>query len=91
MKKLSLAVLASLVLAACTAEVYSGKGNATVLSSKPLSNDTVELVVQRDNGENVTLTRKVDAHAAVGARVYLADEIKNEDADVKTIRRYEFK
>lgn len=91
MKKLSLAVLASLTLAACTADVYSDKGNATVLSSKPLSNEVVELVVQRDNGETVTLTREYDAHAVVGARVHLADEIKNQDEDLKTIRRYEFK
>lgn len=91
MKKLSLAVLMSLVLAACTAEVYSSKGNATILSSKPLSSNTVELVVQRDSGENVTLIRKADEHAAVGARVYLADEIQNQDSDVKTIKRYEFK
>ncbi len=91
MKKLSLAVLASLVLAACTADVYSKKGNATVLSSKYLSEDVVELTVQKDNGENVTLTRKYDAHAAVGARIHLADEIQNEDSDLNTIRRYEFK
>ncbi|GAB1650482.1 hypothetical protein Mh1950_09230 [Mannheimia haemolytica] len=51
MKKLSLAVLASLMLAACTADVYSDKGNATVLSSKAVSNDVVELTVQRDNGD----------------------------------------
>lgn len=91
MKKLSLAVLASLALAACTADVYSDKGNATVLASKELSNDVVELTVQRDNGEVVTLTRQYDAHATVGARVNLADEIQNQDSDVKTIRRYEFK
>lgn len=91
MKKLSLALLASLTLAACTADVYAEKGNATVISSKPLSSDVVELVVQRDNGEKVTLTRKYDAHAAVGAKVILANEIKNEDADLRTIRRYEFK
>lgn len=91
MKKLSLAVFISFVLVACTADVYSDKGNATVLSSKPLSNEVVELVVQRDNGEKVTLTRESDAHAAVGARVHLADEIQKQDSDVKTIRRYEFK
>lgn len=91
MKKLSLAVLASFILAACTADVYSDQGNATVLSSKALSNDVVELTVQRDNGEKVTLTRQYDAHASVGARVHLADEIRNEDSDLKTIRRYEFK
>lgn len=91
MKKLSLVVLASLVLAACTADVYSDKGNATILSSKQLSNDVVELTVERDNGERVNLTRKYDSHAAVGARVNLADEIQNQDSDLKTIRRYEFK
>ncbi|MEG9490666.1 deoxyribose-phosphate aldolase [Mannheimia indoligenes] len=91
MKKLSLAVLATFALAACTADFYSGQGNATVLSSKNLSSDNVELTLQRDNGETVTLVRKNDAHAAVGARVHLADEIKNQDGDLKTIRRYEFK
>ena len=91
MKKLSLAVLASLILAACTADVYSDKGNATVLSSKAVSNEQVELVVQRDNGETVKLIRKNDEHAAVGARVYLNDEIKNQDSDIQTIKRYEFK
>lgn len=91
MKKLSLVVLASLVLAACTADVYSDKGNATILSSKQLSNDVVELTVERDNGERVVLTRKYNSHAAVGARVNLADKIQNQDSDLKTIRRYEFK
>ncbi|AHG74057.1 deoxyribose-phosphate aldolase [Mannheimia bovis] len=91
MKKLSLAVLATFALAACTADVYSDKGNATVLSSKEVSPEVVELTIQRDNGEVVTLTREYDAHAAVGARIHLADEIQKQDSDVKTIRRYEFK
>lgn len=91
MKKLSLTVLASLVLAACTASSYSEKGNATVIASKPLSNDVVELTVQRDSGETVKLTREYNAHVAVGARIYLADRISNQDSDIKTIKRYEFK
>lgn len=88
MKKLSIIVLMSALLAACTAEVYSNKGNATILSSKNLSGNAVELVVQKDNGEVVTLTREYDAHAAVGARVELSD---SQNPELKTIRRYEFK
>lgn len=91
MKKLSLVVLMSAVLAACTQDVYSTKGNATVLSSKDLSPEVVELVVKKDNGEVVTMTRKYDAHAAVGARVNVSESYNHEDADLKTIRRYEFK
>lgn len=91
MKKLSLAVLMSAVLIACTQDVYSNKGNATILSSKDLSPEVVELVVQKDSGELVTMTRKYDAHAAVGARVTVTDEYKHEDPDLKTIHRYEFK
>ncbi len=91
MKKFSLIVLMSAVLAACTADVYSDKGNATVVSSKNLSDNTVELVVKKDNGELVTMTREYDAHAAVGARVNVTDNYNHEDPDLKTIRRYEFK
>lgn len=91
MKKLSIAMLVTLILSGCSADVYSDKGNATILSSKFISNDAVELTVQRDNGETVTLSRKYDAHATVGARVNLADEIQNQDSDLKTIVRYEFK
>lgn len=91
MKKLSLAVLASMVLAACTADVYSTQGDATILTSKDLSKDLVELTVQKDNGEIVTLKRKYDSHATVGARVTVADKDNNQDADLNTIRRYEFK
>lgn len=91
MKKLSLAVLLSMVLAACTAEVYSTKGDATILSSKDISKDVVELTVQKDNGEIITLKRKYDSHATVGARVTVADQDNNQDADLNTIRRYEFK
>ena len=82
MKKLSLAVLVSMVLAACTADVYSTKGDATVLNSKDIS---------KDNGEIVTLKRKYDSHATVGARVTVADQDNSQDADLNTIRRYEFK
>lgn len=91
MKKLSLAVLASIVLAGCTANVYSDKGNATILDSKFLSNDVVELTVQKDNGEVVKMTRQYDAHAAVGARVTVSDNYEHQDSDLKTITRYEFK
>ena len=91
MKKLSLAVLVSMVLAACTAEVYSSRGDATILSSKDISKDVVELTVQKDNGEIVTLKRKYDSHATVGARVTVADQENKQDADLNTIRRYEFK
>lgn len=91
MKKLSLAVLLSMVLAACTAEVYSTEGDATILSSKDISKDVVELTVQKDNGEIITLKRKYDSHATVGARVTVADKDNGQDADLDTIRRYEFK
>lgn len=91
MKKLSLVVLMSAVLAACTADVYPSKGNATVLSSKTLNQDTVELTIQKDDGEVVSMVRKYDAHAAVGARVVVGDAQANQDEDLKTIRRYEFK
>ena len=91
MKKLSLAVLVSMVLAACTAGVYSTKGDATILRSKDISKDVVELTVQKDNGEIVTLKRKYDSHATVGARVTVADQDNSQDADLNTIHRYEFK
>ncbi|EIJ67512.1 deoxyribose-phosphate aldolase [Haemophilus parahaemolyticus] len=91
MKKLSLAVLVSMVLAACTAEVYSNRGDATILSSKNISNDVVELTVQKDNGEIVTLKRKYDSHATVGARVTVTGQENKQDSDLKTIHRYEFK
>ena len=91
MKKLSLTVLVSMVLAACTADVYSTKGDATILSSKDVSKDVVELTVQKDNGEIVTLKRKYDSHATVGARVTVADQENKQDSDLNTIHRYEFK
>lgn len=91
MKKLSLVALMTVALAACTQDVYSTKGNATVLSSKDLSPEVVELVVKKDDGEVVTMTRKYDSHAAVGARVNVTDKYEHQDADLKTIRRYEFK
>lgn len=91
MKKLSLVVLMSAVLAACTADVYPSKGNATILSSKTLNQDTVELTIQKDDGEVVSMVRKYDAHATVGARVIVGDAKANQDEDLKTIRRYEFK
>lgn len=91
MKKLSLVVLISAVLAACTADVYSDKGNATVLASKMVDANTVELTLAKDDGEVVTMMRQYDAHAAVGARVTVGNAQENKDEDLKTIRRYEFK
>lgn len=91
MKKVLFISLASVFLAACTHSVYAKKGNATVVSSKYLSPEVVQLVVKKDNGELVTLTRQYDSHAAVGARVNVADEVNHQDEDLKTIRRYEFK
>lgn len=91
MKKFSLTLLAAVALSACTADVYSDKGNATVLSSQELSKDAVELTVQKDNGEVVTMTREYNAHASVGARVNVSDNYDHKDSDLKTIRRYEFK
>ncbi|MBF0785386.1 deoxyribose-phosphate aldolase [Muribacter muris] len=91
MKKLSLVLLMSAIVSACTADVYADKGNATILSSKDLSENVVELVVQKDNGELVTMTREYDAHAAVGARVNVTENYNHEDPDLKTITRYEFK
>lgn len=86
MKKYLLTLIAATTLVACTSDVYSSKGNATIQSSKPITSEQVELVVQKDNGELVTITRNYDAHAAVGARVNIDDENK-----IKTIHRYEFK
>lgn len=84
-------ILVALAVSACTQSVYSNKGNATILSSKNLSPETVELVVRKDNGEEVTMTRKYDAHATVGARVNVSESYTHQDADLNTIRRYEFK
>ncbi|WP_373767532.1 deoxyribose-phosphate aldolase [Glaesserella sp.] len=91
MKKLSLIVLMSAALTACTAEMYSSNGNATIISSKPIDTKVEEITVKKDSGEVVTMTRHYDAHAAVGARVHVSDTYNQEDADLKTIRRYEFK
>ncbi|WGE34017.1 membrane lipoprotein lipid attachment site-containing protein [Actinobacillus genomosp. 1] len=91
MKKISFALLATVTLAACTQDFYANKGNATVLSSKNLSQDSVELTVQKDSGEVVTLTRNNDPHATVGARVNLSEKTEQKDSDLTTIRRYEFK
>lgn len=91
MKKFSLIVLMSAVLAACTAETYTKQGNATVVSSKNVSENVVELVIKKDNGDLVTMTREYDAHATVGARVIVADSYNHQDPDLKTIVRYEFK
>lgn len=84
-------ILVALAVSACTQSIYSNKGNATILSSKNLSPETVELVVRKDNGEEVTMTRKYDAHATVGARVNVSESYTRQDADLNTIRRYEFK
>ncbi|WGE88903.1 deoxyribose-phosphate aldolase [Actinobacillus arthritidis] len=91
MKKFSFTLLATVALATCTQDFYADKGNATILDSKTLSQDTVQLTVKKDNGELVTLTRKYDSHATVGARVNLAEKIEQQDSDLTTIRRYEFK
>lgn len=91
MKKLSLVLLMSAVLAACTADVYPSKGNATILNSKTVDADTVELTIGKDDGEVVKMMRKYDAHATVGARVIVGDAQANQDPDLKTVRRYEFK
>ena len=92
MKKLSLAaVFSAIVLSACTADFYADKGNATILDSKDLGDNKVELTVPKENGEKMNLTRECDAHATVGARVVVADENHQQDEDLKTIRRYEFK
>lgn len=89
MKKSAFVLTAGLLLIGCTAEVYTEKGNATILTSKNLSDQVQELTVRRDNGEVVTVTREFDSHAAVGARVNLADGEDN--PALKTIHRYEFK
>lgn len=91
MKKYSLILLMSAVLAACTAETFSKQGNATIVSSKYLSENVVELVVKKDSGELVTMTREYDAHAAVGTRVNVTETYNHQDPDLKTIVRYEFK
>lgn len=89
MKKFVLVTVVSSLLVACSAEVYSKKGNATILSSRYVSDDKVELVVVNDKNESFTIVRPYDAHATVGSRVYLThDEQKTE---LETIRRYEFK
>lgn len=91
MRKLSLIVLSGLMLGACTHTVYTNKGNATIVTSKNLSPETVELLVRKDNGEEIVMTRKYDSHATVGARVEVSDSYNHQDADLKTITRYEFK
>lgn len=91
MKKYALAIAIIITLAGCTQSVYSQKGNATIISSKPISAEAVELVVEKDNGEVVTMTREYDAHATVGARVDVAEIYNKQHSDLKTIRRYEFK
>lgn len=91
MKKFSIIILTSVILAACTADIYSNSGNATILASKTLSKDVVELKVQKDDGQIITMTREYDSHATVGARVVVDEAEENLDSQLKTIRRYEFK
>lgn len=91
MKKLSVALLAALALSACTADYYADKGNAEVVTSKYLSDDVVELVVKKDDGKVLTLTRKYDSHVTVGSRVNVSDDYQHQDSDLKSIKRYEFK
>lgn len=90
MKKVILAAVVASLLTACL-QRYTDKGNASIVSSKFISPEVVELVVKKDSGELVTMTRKYDAHATVGARVVVSDEYNQQDEDLKTIRRYEFK
>lgn len=91
MKKLSLVVLMSMVMAACTASSYSKKGNASVILSTPKENNTVELVVRKDDGEQVVLLREYDSYITVGSRVSVKDADNHQDQDLKPIHRYEFK
>ena len=83
-------MLMSMALSACTAEVYSDRGNASVLSSKNLDQNTVELTVAKDNGEIVTIVRQYDSRTVVGARL-IVDDAQSKDDSVKTVHRYEFK
>ncbi|QGM81493.1 deoxyribose-phosphate aldolase [Otariodibacter oris] len=91
MKKFSLVILTSMILAACTAGVYTNTGNATILSSRTLTDDTVELTIQKDDGQIVKMNRQYDAHATVGARVTIDETQEDVDSQLDTIRRYEFK
>lgn len=91
MKKLTLIALMSLVMTACTANCYSGKGNATVLTSKNITDKTVELTVKKDDGNVLTLQRQYDSHVVPGSRVNVSDEYNKQDSDLVSIKRYEFK
>lgn len=90
MNKCVLAV-AIFALVGCTQSFYAKKGNATIISSKNLSPEVVELVVKKDSGEEVVMTREYDAHATVGARVNVSETYNHEHSDLNTIHRYEFK
>ncbi|WP_404857013.1 deoxyribose-phosphate aldolase [Glaesserella parasuis] len=70
----------------CGFKKYTSEGNATIVTSEYLSFDSVKLTIKKDNGELVTINRKYDAHATVGARVHI-----NEMNRLETIPRYEFK
>lgn len=90
MKKLSLAILMSLTLAACTANVYTDEGNASVVSTAPKGTTTdgkevVELTLVTDDGQEVVMLREYDAHVTVGSRVTLTED------DLNSLRRFEFK
>ena len=89
MKKLILVVLMIATLSACTAGVYANRGNASIIRSKPVSAETVELTIQKDSGEVVTLTRGHNGKAAVGARVHLIED--GEQPDIVLVNRYDFK
>ncbi|QIW14922.1 deoxyribose-phosphate aldolase [Pasteurellaceae bacterium RH1A] len=96
MKKLSLVVLMSMVMAACTANVYNKQGNAQVVTSKAIGQtkegkEVVELLVRKDNGEEVVMTREYDAHVTVGSRIHVSEKYDHQDPDLISIRRYEFK
>lgn len=91
MKKLTLVALVCLMMTACTASSYANKGNATVLTSKFINNDAIELTIQKDNGQVITMFRKYDGHVTVGSRVNVNEEYNQQDSDLISITRYEFK
>ena len=90
MKKLSLVVLMIAALSACTETIYSHQGNASIIDSKSISAERVELVIQKDSGELVTLQRERDERASVGARVSLT-ESNGKQPNLVIIQHHEFK
>ena len=90
MKKVSLVVLMIAALSACTETIYWHKGNASIIDSKSISAERVELVIQKDSGELVTLQRERDERASVGARVSLT-ESNGKQPNLVIIQHHEFK